>query len=212
MIELKNFPTLKDLQSFEPIKLICFDMDGTLFNTEFIHAQALVDIGKALKIKLNLPVEELEKRFHGKADEQVYHELVTMGHKPDVSVEEFVHLKNQLMIPLISAENCTPYFSKELTSFISESKNLGKKLAVVTSSERSVMEALLKCSGIEIYFDFTMTRNEALRIKPDPWTYTETMKYFNIHESETLIFEDSKVGIEAAKASGAKFIFATWWR
>ncbi len=208
---LKNFPTLNDLKNLGPIQLICFDMDGTLFNTEFIHAQALLDIGKALKIKLDLPIEEIEKRFHGKADIQVYKELEKMGQKPSISEEEFIALKNQLMMPLIEKTPTKQYFSDGLLVFLNECQKNQIKLAVVTSSERSIMEKLLDCSQISNLFHFTMTRNEALKIKPDPWPYVETMKHFNLQPSQTLIFEDSNVGIESARASGAHYCLVKWW-
>ena len=46
--------------------------------------------------------------------------------------------------------------------------------------------------------------------KPSPEIYDKTMAELQVQPSDTLIFEDSEVGLQAAKASGAYFIKITF--
>ena len=41
------------------------------------------------------------------------------------------------------------------------------------------------------------------KMKPNPEGYLKAMEYFKIKLEETIIFEDSDAGLEAAKSSGA---------
>ena len=45
--------------------------------------------------------------------------------------------------------------------------------------------------------------------KPSPEIYLKVMVELSMKPEDTLIFEDSEVGIEAAKASGANYIIIT---
>jgi HAD superfamily hydrolase (TIGR01509 family) len=45
--------------------------------------------------------------------------------------------------------------------------------------------------------------------KPSPEIYMKTMDILNVEPQETLIFEDSDIGIQAAKASGASVMKIT---
>jgi HAD superfamily hydrolase (TIGR01509 family) len=42
--------------------------------------------------------------------------------------------------------------------------------------------------------------------KPDPWMYNECMRICDSTPDNTVIFEDSAVGIQGARATGAKVI------
>ena len=52
-------------------------------------------------------------------------------------------------------------------------------------------------------FDLILTGDDIKKSKPDPEGFLTAMKYFEIEPKDTLIFEDSPVGIEAANKSGA---------
>ena len=42
--------------------------------------------------------------------------------------------------------------------------------------------------------------------KPNPWMYQECMRVTGSDSSNTIIFEDSDIGIKGAKASGARVV------
>jgi HAD superfamily hydrolase (TIGR01509 family) len=60
--------------------------------------------------------------------------------------------------------------------------------------------------GIADNFDLIFAGIDVKQGKPSPEIYLKVMEHFDISAAETLIFEDSAVGIEAAKASGAQYM------
>jgi HAD superfamily hydrolase (TIGR01509 family) len=63
--------------------------------------------------------------------------------------------------------------------------------------------------GLEESFDFIMAGVNVSKGKPDPEIYTLTMSRLGVLPDEVLIFEDSQVGLQAAEASGSKYIKIT---
>ena len=55
-------------------------------------------------------------------------------------------------------------------------------------------------------FDFVISEELVLKGKPDPECFNFAMAKFDVKPSETLIFEDSTIGIEAAQRSNANYI------
>ena len=63
--------------------------------------------------------------------------------------------------------------------------------------------------GIADIFDLIYAGIDVKQGKPSPEIYNKAMAALDVKPEETLIFEDSEVGIEAAKASGAKCIIVS---
>lgn len=73
---------------------------------------------------------------------------------------------------------------------------------VTTASKRNCLEILRNFNKLEL-FDLIITHEDVNKIKPDPEGFIKAMTYFKIASANTIIFEDSDAGIEAAKHSGA---------
>ena len=54
-----------------------------------------------------------------------------------------------------------------------------------------------------------LTHDDIVNSKPDPEGFLKAMKFFNARPQETIIFEDSEVGLQAAERSGA-FYYRTY--
>lgn len=48
-----------------------------------------------------------------------------------------------------------------------------------------------------------LTQEDVMKMKPDPECYLKAMDYFKVKPEDTIIFEDSDAGLEAAAKSGA---------
>ena len=75
--------------------------------------------------------------------------------------------------------------------------------AIVTTASRKNVDDILGHVGYVECFDYVLTQENMLKKKPDPEGFITAMKHFGISAENTVIFEDSDVGIEAAHASGA---------
>ena len=63
--------------------------------------------------------------------------------------------------------------------------------------------------GIADIFDLIYAGIDVKQGKPSPEIYNKAMDALNVSPEETLIFEDSNIGVEAAVSCGAKFIRVT---
>ena len=84
----------------------------------------------------------------------------------------------------------------------SKLKNL--KCGIVSASESEVVQSTLKKANILHFFDSITSRLTIGPNKPHPYPYQVAMKKLKVSPSETLIFEDSPTGLQAANNSGAK--------
>ena len=63
--------------------------------------------------------------------------------------------------------------------------------------------------GVGEIFDLIYAGIDVKQGKHSPEIYLKSMEALGVNPDETLIFEDSEVGIEAAKASGANYMIIT---
>jgi HAD superfamily hydrolase (TIGR01509 family) len=78
----------------------------------------------------------------------------------------------------------------------------GIPLAVTSSAVRRDIEALLQRFGLRELFTLIVDGSEVTNGKPDPEAYLTTACKLGVLASECVVFEDSNVGVRAAKAAG----------
>ena len=83
------------------------------------------------------------------------------------------------------------------------------KIAVATNSIRSTLEIILKNLNLEDKFDFTISNEEVDNPKPHSEIYLKCMIALGVNPNETLIIEDSSIGIKSAQLSGANVLPVT---
>lgn len=210
---MNKIPHLNDLKNqIQGLKTILFDMDGTLFNTERYHAWSLKELGQQLQIKVELTEHELYHMMVGKADHLLYDILKSWeGFPNDWTVQHFIENKNTSLLKILKKVPTEDFFSEQLRALLDQAKKEKLTIGLVTSSEKIITQELLKISKTYDYFDLILTRDDSLKVKPDPWPYLFAMSQLNCLSHETLIFEDSNVGMEAALNSGANVIRANWY-
>lgn len=212
-ITFKEIPTLSLLQaSYPALKALFFDMDGTLFNTESFHEKALQSIAMTYKIRPPIGPEEVHALMMGKADHLIFEIVRYWENFPkNWTVEDFVNAKNEHLLKALSAVSADVYFMPEMRELLLKAKQEGIYLALVTSSEKVVTQKLLALAGLEKFFHLEITRNDSPEVKPHPWPYLEAKKISGFDNTEIIIFEDSEVGLMAAKASGPHVIKVGWY-
>lgn len=99
--------------------------------------------------------------------------------------------------------------NSSLIELIKSYKQKGGKTAIASTARRENLLNVVRYLGIEDCFDLIYTGEDVKNGKPSPEIYVKTMDELGVTPSETIIFEDSPVGIEAARASGAKYLIIT---
>lgn len=182
------------------IKLVIFDMDGLMFDTEVLVKRAWREIGEKnnyditmdfLKSLLGLNKISIGKRFRETFGEDFPFEKFHLEHHEiaDRIIEkEGLGIKKGLI---------------ELLNFLDERSI---KKAVATSSNRNRAEKLLNTAGILERFDTVLCGDEVSNGKPDPEIFLNVCKKVGIKPEEAIVLEDSEMGLKASVAGGIKCI------
>ncbi len=75
-------------------------------------------------------------------------------------------------------------------------------LAITSSSVRSSIEAILERLQLRDAFTLIVDGSEVVHGKPDPEAYLLTARKLGVDPAECVVFEDSHVGVVAAKRAG----------
>ena len=91
--------------------------------------------------------------------------------------------------------------------FVQRLRKAGIPMAIVTSSDRKKMQALYEqCPDFPTLFDVIITGDMVVKAKPDPECFMTAAKLIGKDIADCICFEDSRNGLKAGRASGARVI------
>lgn len=183
-------------------KAIIFDLDGVLVDSKEIHFNAL-----------NLALAEWSKEFVITKTEQdhVYEGLTTKS-----KLQVLTELKGlpRAAHDLIWADK--QHFTATLFSSVSKDKELidlfkmikdaGIKIGVASNSIRETLDTCLKRLGVYNLVDMSLSNEDVDLPKPSPQIYQKCIHLLVSSKGNVVIYEDSDIGLAAARSSGAKTI------
>lgn len=82
----------------------------------------------------------------------------------------------------------------------------GYRLAVASSSNRELIDAVLRRLELAALFEATVSSEEVARGKPAPDVYVEAAQRLDVPAAQCAAIEDSASGIRAARAAGMRVI------
>lgn len=181
------------------MKLIIVDLDGTLFDTKDVnyHAykEAIAPYGYDMDYKYYC--EFCNGRHYLDFLPQITtidKDILTAMHKAKKEA-----YKNHLDKAVVN---------QGLIDIIRRMKGEYKTAIVTTASKKNCYDILQQFDLIDL-FDLILTHDDIEKSKPDPEGFLKAMKHFGAKPKDTIIFEDSAVGLEAAERSGA-FYYKTY--
>ncbi len=174
-------------------KLAIFDLDGTLFDTKDVNYMSYKFALQEFGYELNYDY------FCNECNGMSYKKFLPTVIDNNLSLLNDIH---SLKKDLYSENLGQARMNVHLFNIIASIKR-DYYLAVVTTASRKNCEDILKYFDKLEIFDLILTHEDIEKVKPNPEGFIKAMNYFDIEPKETLIFEDSSVGIEAAKKSKA---------
>lgn len=198
-------------------KVAIFDMDGTLINSVGIWNE--VD-RKLIQTAGNIDIHTKE------AQEQRDRVLRKFNHVRNPYMEYCGHLKEKYEIPLtideiialryqIATDLLTHKvdYKKNAVKVLKLLKRNGFTLIIATTTGKSNMEIyrtknqnIISKGYLDDFFTAIYTREDVKEIKPSPEIHLRILKDFAASPEECIIFEDSLVGVEAARKAGIESI------
>jgi len=183
-------------------KLIIFDLDGVLINSRRLHYLAL-----------NAALEKIDQKFVVTEDEHhsKYDGLSTTKKLELLSVSKGLN-KDFFMQIWKDKQRATWKIIDELKpdNRLIEMFRLIKEhdisIAVASNAIRETVKRSLIKIGVMECVDFTVSNQDVFHPKPFPEMYWKCMTMLEAIPTNTVIFEDSHVGRQAAVDSGAHLI------
>lgn len=176
------------------LKLLISDMDGTLLSTEEANLRAYQRSFQEVGVRLT--PEAYRAAFGLRFDAMV--ERVA-SHLPP---EDREHVRRR-KIDLYPSFFGDVLLNHALVEFLRFSRPR-HTVALATTSSRANAEALLKHFGLTEDFDQLVFGEDVKHGKPDPECYRLLIERVGARPGETLVFEDSEMGVAAAEAAGAQ--------
>ena len=180
------------------IKLVVFDLDGTLADT-------LPDIAAALQKVISKygsygDLQDLVRKSIGngakKLMERVY---AALGISQEHLEEELAEYR-----AIYAANSCVDTVLYENTRpVLEELRKRGIAMAVATMKPRESTRVVLEELQILRYFSVVLSADDMQAPKPDPWSVCECARRIGVAPQETLMIGDSMTDVGAGKESGA---------
>ena len=178
------------------IKLILLDFDGTLASTEDANMGAYL---LALREEgIELDTEEYRRCYFGMRCPEFLREL---GITDENDIDRIRRRKIELYPTLFDSV----HLNEPLWNFAQDFRAQGGKVWIVSTGQKENIENVLRYLDIMDKVDGILTSSDVREPKPSPEAFLKAMEIEGVTPAETLIFEDSPVGIAAAKASGAAY-------
>jgi HAD superfamily hydrolase (TIGR01509 family) len=181
------------------IKLVIFDLDGVLVDAKKIHYECLNIALAEENTDYTINWDEHLNLYDGLKTNQ---KLELLNKKKGLPVELFKKIwdrKQKLTIE--STKNIQP--SSVLIECISRLSKDGYKIACCSNSIKKTVLTILSKLDIIQYFDLIFSNEDVKNAKPHPEIYWKCISLMNVLSSETLIIEDSPVGLLAANRSNS---------
>jgi len=180
-----------------------FDMDGVLIDSGVWHRAAwqalLAEMGldparpDFWRLTIGRPGEEAVPLLLGKT-------------LPDREARRLARRKRDLYVELarggLRAVEGAPAFIEHLA-------RRGIPRAVGTSASRMDVERMLGAVGLRRHFEVVVTSEDVRLGKPDPEVYVLAARRLGAAPGACVVFEDSVVGIQAARRAGMRAIGVT---
>ncbi len=216
-LELNRIPDITWWEEYGSLyQGICFDMDGTLLNTEPLHTAAIWSIigNKSFELSGEIIEEphQLNKVLCGLCDRDVYNLLQT---SPDLAinftVEEFSSQKNIFLFEKCDKEVLSLALVPNMLSFLNYLKELNIPCVLVSASQNKVINSFITKLGLLDFFISIIGAESTLLTKPHPEPYILALESLNLLPQQCLAIEDSQTGITSAHSAGLTVLKATWF-
>jgi len=185
------------------IRLVIFDLDGVLVDSKETHYEAL-----------NMALSDIDGKYVISHDEHIlkYDGLPTnkkleMLHKEKgLSKDVFETVWNKKQSYTFDVINTKVKEDEELVKLFKELKAKDIQIWVASNSIKKTVRLYLLRLGLMEYVDDFISNEDVSKPKPNPEMYLKCMVENSVEPRETVIVEDSQVGITAAIKSGANVI------
>ena len=178
------------------LKLVIFDLDGTLINAYNAIYKVLVDVLK----KIDAPIPDLEtvKKKVGWGEKSLLLNFIPEERLPDV-IDLYRSKQRELLPSLV-------YLLPGAIETLNYLKDKGLKMAIASNRPSYTSNLILKSLKIKDYFSVTFFEDSLKNRKPHPEMITKIMERLKTKAEETLYVGDMTIDAQTGKRAGVKTV------
>lgn len=191
----------------KPVRLVIFDLDGTLFNTSY----TMMECGNYALRKLGLPEVDLEhyKAASGGGVQEYTNEVLdAAGDTEHRFTDAFWGWYQERQESLCSEEANRPY--PGIPGLLDALQQRGIQLAALSNKDEETMDSILNNILGEGVFAMALGYVPHRPAKPDPAGAREIMETLGVLPEETLYLGDTEIDLETARRAGIPSVGVLW--
>lgn len=179
------------------IKLILLDFDGTLADTRRANGEAYIEALREVGITLN--IEEYTAKYFGMRCREF---LRDVGIESDDEARKLRRRKVEIYPNYFASVS----LNTPLWQWCQMMRTMGAKVWIVSTGHIDNITNVMRHLNIIDGVDGIISGDDVTLPKPNPECFLQAMKRADATPRETIIFEDSAMGLEAAERSGAAYV------
>jgi HAD superfamily hydrolase (TIGR01509 family) len=180
------------------VDAVVFDLDGVLVDSEHVWDEVREELAHERGGSWHERAQADMMGMSSPEWSRYMHDVIGLSEPPEAINEEVVRrllARYAEELPLIDG-------AVEAVQRVARSC----RLAVASSSNRQVIDAVLERSGLAPYFEATVSSEEVARGKPAPDVFLEAAGRLGVAPERCAAIEDSGNGIRAAHAAGMRVV------
>lgn len=184
-----------------PMKLqaLLFDFDGVLADTENVHIAAWERT--FARMGWDVPAETCGRSAEID-DRQFLREVFQARGIADGDVEGWTRYKQEQTLALLAD---VPRVYPGIAALVRRAAGQ-VRLAIVTGTNRSNVETVLRGAKLEQAFSLIVAREDVTAVKPDPAGYRLALRNLGVPAAAAWALEDSPTGLEAARRADLRVL------
>jgi HAD superfamily hydrolase (TIGR01509 family) len=176
---------------------LIFDCDGTLADTMPAHYEAWLDILRPFGVPFP------ESRFYGLGGVPTTEISKLLFREAGLQVDPLAmaHAKEQAFLTRI--QRVQPI---EKVVAVARAARGTIPMSVASGGQRIMVELTLSQIGIRDWFEILVTAEDTTKHKPEPDVFLEAARRMNVPANICTVYEDTDLGIEAARRAGMQWV------
>lgn len=191
------------------LEALIFDVDGTVAETEDLHRRAFNLAFAKNGIEIAWQAEEYRRLLHipgGK--ERIALSLAEHGGPRSAERVAEIHADKTRFYEMLLAGEGAPWRCG-VRRIMDEARREGHALAIATTTTEANLQPLfapVMGAGWRHGFAAIVAGDAVPRKKPAPDVYVEALRRMKVRAADAVAFEDSRAGVESARAAGLAVI------
>ncbi|CAM3042281.1 HAD-IA family hydrolase [Lactococcus laudensis] len=182
------------------IKIVIFDMDGVLVDSEYTFLETKTDMLKTAGFPKDV---SYQYQFMGTTFEVMWTIMKEELGLPE-SISFYINDMNERREVMIARDGIRAI--KGAQDLVKRLFEAGFKLAVASSSPKHEIVRAMTELGLVDYFEVLVSGEEVAHSKPAPDVFLEAAERLGVSAQDAIIIEDTKNGSLAARRAGAYVI------